>query len=225
MKCSFEFEAFRSNNRWIVVLAMASLVFIVSCTTVSNQVDRYESNYQQEYGAAIQDQNNPGLIHYEDEYVLMNLMLQPKAAMAFQILNKTGGSITIVWANVMYDVPRTGLIEAIPSGSLTSDPAPTGDPEQVLAQPAPVSFPGGLRGVGEIGQRDTVCLSAIHGAHAHPDGCNGGDKGLSLCVHVSSRRGYVFRGLQPGGRIGKRPAVLCGERWRGIDALFRQQGI
>jgi hypothetical protein len=99
---------------------MVSLAFIVSCTTVSNQVDRYEENYNQEYGAAIQEQNNPGLIHYEDEYVLMNLMLQPKANMAFQIMNKTTGTITIVWANVMYDVPRTGLIEAVPSGNLTS---------------------------------------------------------------------------------------------------------
>ena len=120
MKCSFEFEAFRSNNRWIVLLAMVSLFSLVSCTTVSNQVDRYESNYQQEYGAAMQDQDNPGLIHYEDEYVLMNLQLLPKAHMAFQILNKTGGTITIVWANVMYDVPRTGLVQAVPSGSLIS---------------------------------------------------------------------------------------------------------
>jgi hypothetical protein len=99
---------------------MVSLVFIVSCSTVSNQVDRYESNYQQEYGAAIQEQKNPGLIHYEDEYVVMNLAMLPKADMAFQIMNKTNGTITIVWANVMYDVPRTGLIEAVPSGSLTS---------------------------------------------------------------------------------------------------------
>jgi hypothetical protein len=120
MKCSFESKPFRSENLWIVLLAIVSLLFLFSCSTVSNQVDRYEENYNQEYGAAIQDQNNPGLIHYEDEYVLMNLMLQPKGAMAFQILNKTGGTITIVWANVMYDVPRTGLIEAIPSGSLTS---------------------------------------------------------------------------------------------------------
>jgi hypothetical protein len=120
MKYSYEIRALESGNRWTVLLAMVSLLFLVSCSAVSNQVDRYEENYNQEYGAAIQDQNNPGLIHYEDEYVLMNLMLQPKAAMAFQIMNKTGGTITIVWANVIYDVPRTGLIEAIPSGSLTS---------------------------------------------------------------------------------------------------------
>jgi hypothetical protein len=99
---------------------MVSLPFLVSCSTVSNQVDRFEENYNQEYGAALQDQDNPGLIHYKDEYVLMNLMLQPKATMAFHIMNKTAGTITIVWANVMYDVPRTGLIEAIPSGRLTS---------------------------------------------------------------------------------------------------------
>jgi hypothetical protein len=120
MKCSFEVEAFRSKNRWIVLLALVSLVYIVSCTTVSNQVDRYESNYQQEYGAAMQDEDNPGLIHYEDEYVVMNLAMLPKAVMAFQIMNKTSGTITIVWANVMYDVPRTGLVQAVPSGSLTS---------------------------------------------------------------------------------------------------------
>jgi hypothetical protein len=110
----------RLTNRWVVLFTMVSLLLLVSCSTVSNQVDRYEENYNQEYGAAIQDQNNPGLIHYEDEYVLMNLMLLPKADMAFQIMNKTGGTITIVWANVMYDVPRTGLVQAVPSGSLTS---------------------------------------------------------------------------------------------------------
>jgi hypothetical protein len=120
MKYSFEIGASRSDKRWTVLLAMVSLLFLVSCSTVSNQVDRYEENYNQEYGAALQDQDKPGLIHYEDEYVLMNLMLQPKAAMAFQIMNTTSGTITIIWANVMYDVPRTGLIEAIPSGSLTS---------------------------------------------------------------------------------------------------------
>jgi hypothetical protein len=120
MKALLQLQASRSDNRLTVLLAMVCLLFLVSCSTVSNQVDRYEENYNQEYGAAMQDQDNPGLIHYEDEYVLMNLMLQPNAAMAFQIMNKTGGTITIVWANVMYDVPRTGLIEAIPSGSLTS---------------------------------------------------------------------------------------------------------
>jgi len=120
MKCSLEIEAIQSKNRWTVLLVTVGLLLLASCSTVSNQVDRYEENYNQEYGAAIQDQNNPGLIHYEDEYVLMNLMLQPKAAMAFQILNKTGGTVTIVWSDVMYDVPRTGLIEAIPSGNLTS---------------------------------------------------------------------------------------------------------
>jgi hypothetical protein len=120
MKCSFEAEAFRLENRWNILLAMVSILFLVSCSAVSNQVDRYEDNYIQEYGAGMQDQDNPGLIHYEDEYVLMNLAMQPNADMAFQIMNKTTGAITIVWANVMYDVPRTGLIEAIPSGSLTS---------------------------------------------------------------------------------------------------------
>ena len=120
MKSTVDMKASLLASRWPVLLAVVSLLFLVSCSTVSNQVDRYEENYNQEYGAAIQEQNHPGLIHYEDEYVLMNLMLQPKAAMAFQIMNKTSGTITIVWANVLYDVPRTGLIEAIPSGSLTS---------------------------------------------------------------------------------------------------------
>jgi hypothetical protein len=110
----------RSGNRWIVLLAIVGLLILVSCSTVSNQVDRYEDNYIQEYGAGMQDQDNPGLIHYEDEYVVMNLMMQPNADMAFQIMNKTTGTITINWSDVMYDVPRTGLIEAIPSGSLTS---------------------------------------------------------------------------------------------------------
>jgi hypothetical protein len=99
---------------------MVSILFLVSCSAVSNQVDRYEDNYVQEYGAGMQDQDNPGLIHYEDEYVLMNLALLPKADMVFQIMNKTNGTITINWSDVMYDVPRTGLVQAVPSGSLTS---------------------------------------------------------------------------------------------------------
>jgi hypothetical protein len=119
MKASLQVHS-RSGNRWIVLLAIVGLLILVSCSTVSNQVDRYEDNYIQEYGAGMQDQDNPGLIHYEDEYVLMNLMMQPNADMAFQIMNKTAGTITINWSDVMYDVPRTGLIEAIPSGSLTS---------------------------------------------------------------------------------------------------------
>ncbi len=101
---------------WPVFFTAFGLLFFISCSTVSNQVDRYEENYNQEYGAAIQDQNNPGLIHCEDEYVLMNLMLQPKGAMAFQIMNKTDGGITINWNNVMYDVPRTGLVQAVSAG-------------------------------------------------------------------------------------------------------------
>jgi hypothetical protein len=120
MNSSSETGAFRSDNRWTVLLAMVSLLFLVSCSTVSNRVDRYESNYQHEYGAALQEQDNPGLIRYEDEYVLMNLALLAKGDMAFQIMNKTGGTITIDWADVMYDVPRTGLLQAIPSGSMTS---------------------------------------------------------------------------------------------------------
>jgi hypothetical protein len=120
MNYSNETGAFRSDNRWTVLLAMVSLLFLVSCSTVSNRVDRYESNYQHEYGAALQEQDNPGLIRYEDEYVLMNLALLAKGDMAFQIMNKTGGTITIDWADVMYDVPRTGLLQAIPSGSMTS---------------------------------------------------------------------------------------------------------
>lgn len=117
MKASLQIQALRSGNRWVVFCAVLCLHFLVSCSAVSNQVDRYESNYQQEYGAAIQDQNNPGLIHCEDEYVLMNLVLQPKGAMAFQIMNKTDGGITINWNEVMYDVPRTGLVQAVSAGA------------------------------------------------------------------------------------------------------------
>ncbi len=120
MNRSTETGAFRSDNRWTVLIGILGLLFLVSCSTVSNRVDRYESNYQQEYGAALQEQDNPGLIHYEDEYVLMNLALLAKGDMAFQILNKTSGTITINWADVLYDVPRTGLLQAIPSGSMTS---------------------------------------------------------------------------------------------------------
>jgi len=120
MRCLLEVAAYRPQNRLTVLLSMVSLLLLVSCSTVSNRVDRYESNYQHEYGAALQEQDNPGLIRYEDEYVLMNLALLAKGDMAFQIMNKTSGTITINWADVMYDVPRTGLLQAIPSGSMTS---------------------------------------------------------------------------------------------------------
>jgi hypothetical protein len=120
MKGSLHRQASQSGSLWTVLLAMVSLLLLVSCSTVSNRVDRYESNYQHEYGAALQEQDNPGLIRYEDEYVLMNLALLAKGDMAFQIMNKTSGTITINWADVMYDVPRTGLLQAIPSGSMTT---------------------------------------------------------------------------------------------------------
>ena len=71
MKGSLHRQASRSGSLWTVLLAMVGLLFLISCSAVSNQVDRYEENYNQEYGAALQDQDNPGLIHYEDEYVLI----------------------------------------------------------------------------------------------------------------------------------------------------------
>ena len=51
-------------------------MFLVSCTTVSNRVDRYESNYRYEYGAAEQDRKHPGAVHCDDEFVAMDLAMR-----------------------------------------------------------------------------------------------------------------------------------------------------
>jgi hypothetical protein len=106
--------------RWSVVSMMFGLLFLFSCTTVSNRVDRYESDYQQEYGPAEQAWKNTAVIHYEDEYVVMDLGMLDNASMAYQMTNKTSGSITIRWLDVLYEVPKTGPMGAVPEGDDTS---------------------------------------------------------------------------------------------------------
>ena len=94
-----------------------SLLFLVSCTTVSNRADRYESHYQQEYGPAEEARKNPGVIHCEDEYVVMDLAMRDfKFNMDFQIANKTGGSVSINWLSVLFELPKGGSSGAVPEG-------------------------------------------------------------------------------------------------------------
>lgn len=121
MNYSNETGAFRSDNRWTVLLAMASLLFLVSCSTVSNRVDRYESHYQQEYGPAEEAWKNPGVIHCEDEYVVMDLAMRDfKFNMDFQIANKTGGSVSISWLSVLFELPKGGSSGTVPEGADTA---------------------------------------------------------------------------------------------------------
>jgi hypothetical protein len=117
MRCLFEVAAYRPQYRLTVLLAMVSLIFLVSCTTVSNRVDRYESNYQHEYGPAEQAKKHPGVIHCEDEYVVMDLAMRDfKFNMDFQIANKTGGSVSINWLSVLFELPKGGSTGAVPEG-------------------------------------------------------------------------------------------------------------
>jgi hypothetical protein len=117
MRCLSEVAANRPQNRLTVLLAMVSLLFLVSCTTVSNRVDRYESNYQHEYGPAEQARKHPGVIHCEDEYVVMDLAMRDlKFNMDFQIANKTGGNVSINWLSVLFELPKGGSTGAVPEG-------------------------------------------------------------------------------------------------------------
>jgi hypothetical protein len=109
-----------ASLRWPVGFAILGLLFLISCTTVSSRVDRYESHYQQVYGPAEEAGKNPGVIHCEDEYVSMRLAMLDGANMDFQITNNTGGSITIHWLDVLYEVPKKGPMGAVPEGSDTS---------------------------------------------------------------------------------------------------------
>jgi hypothetical protein len=121
MRCLFEVTAYRPQNRLTVLLAMVSLLLLVSCTTVSNRVDRYESNYQQEYGPAEQAEKHPGMIHCEDEYAVMDLAMRDfKFNMDFQIANKTGGSVSINWLSVLFELPKGGSTGAVPEGADTT---------------------------------------------------------------------------------------------------------
>jgi hypothetical protein len=105
------------SRRWHVGFAILGLLLFISCTTVSNRVDRYESNYQHEYGPAEQARKHPGVIHCEDEYVVMDLAMRDlKFNMDFQIANKTGGNVSINWLSVLFELPKGGSTGAVPEG-------------------------------------------------------------------------------------------------------------
>jgi hypothetical protein len=121
VKYSCPIPSARSSHRWSLVFASLSILFFVSCTTVSNRVDRYESNYQHEYGPAEQSEKHPGVIHCEDEYVVMDLAMRDfKFNMDFQIANKTGGSVSINWLSVLFELPKGGSTGAVPEGADTT---------------------------------------------------------------------------------------------------------
>ena len=121
MKDSCPIPSRRLFHQLPVGFAILGLLFSVSCTTVSNRVDRYESNYQHEYGPAEQAEKNPGMIHCEDEYVVMDLAMRDfKFNMDFQIANKTGGSVSINWLSVLFELPKGGSTGAVPEGADTT---------------------------------------------------------------------------------------------------------
>jgi hypothetical protein len=143
MRCLFEVTAYRPQNRLTVLLAMVSLLLLVSCTTVSNRVDRYESNYQHEYGPAEQAQKHPGVIRCEDEYVLMFLgMRDVQFNMDFQIQNKTGGSVSINWLSVLFELPKGATTGAVPESGDTSVIPARGQSRSRFAPDQPLSLFG-----------------------------------------------------------------------------------
>jgi hypothetical protein len=104
-------------SRWPVLFALHGILCLCSCTAVDNRLDRYESNYQHEYAATIQDQNNPGVIHCEDEYVAMDLVMRDvKLDMDIRIVNRTGGSVSISWPAVLFELAKGPSAGTVPEG-------------------------------------------------------------------------------------------------------------
>ncbi|HET6488577.1 MAG TPA: hypothetical protein VFG28_02355 [Syntrophales bacterium] len=133
----------RSFNRLSAVLAVMCLLPLISCTTVSNRVDRYESNYQQEYGPAEQAQKHPGVIHCDDEYVAMDLAMQDvNFNMDMRIANKTGGSISINWLAVLFELPKGRSTGAVPEGGDTTVVPALGRSQHRFAPDQPLSLFG-----------------------------------------------------------------------------------
>ncbi|HTX98444.1 MAG TPA: hypothetical protein VMG09_00350 [Bacteroidota bacterium] len=118
-------RSLQSTIRCRAVLATLCLLFLVSCATVSNQIDRYEYNYEQEYGPAEEAKKHPGMIHCEDEYVAMDLAMQDvNFNMDMRIANKTGQSVSINWLAVLFELPKGQSTGTVPEdGNSTVIPA------------------------------------------------------------------------------------------------------
>lgn len=143
MNDSFQSPPARSSFRRSLILAGAGLLFLVSCTTVSNRADRYESNYRHEYGAVEQNRENPGVAHCEHEYVAMDLAMRDlKFSMDFRIANKTGGAVTVNWLSVLFELPKGQSTGAVPEGADTTVVPARGQSRYRFAPDQPISLFG-----------------------------------------------------------------------------------
>ncbi len=104
-----------------VMLAGMTLLLLLSCGVAHQEAQRYENRYTQMYGTDKPVAKNAAVIHFEDDYVVLDLrMLDVDGSMDFRITNKTGGTATITWLDVSYDVPKTGPMEAASAGGGTT---------------------------------------------------------------------------------------------------------
>jgi hypothetical protein len=104
-------------NRRAVILSGAALWFLLSCGVAHQEAQRYENRYTQMYGTDTHAGRNAAVVHFEDDYVVLDLkMLDVDGSMDFRITNKTRGTATITWLNVTYEVPKTGPMEAASAG-------------------------------------------------------------------------------------------------------------
>ena len=147
MKGLLPFRPGRPPVGWYAILAGLGLLILLSCTAVSNRVDRYESNYRYEYGAAEQAdeqaRKHPGVIRYEDEYVVMGLAMRDfKFNMDFRIVNKTGGAVTVNWLSVLFELPKGQSTGAVPEGDDTTVVSAQGRSEARFAPEQTVSLFG-----------------------------------------------------------------------------------
>ena len=126
-----------------VILAAIGLLFLVSCTTVSNRVDRYESNYRYQYGAAEQDRTHSGVVHCEDEFVAMDLAMRDfRFNMDFRVTNRTGGPVTVNWLSVLFEMPKGQSTGAVSEGGDTTVVAARGEARSRFAPEQDVSLFG-----------------------------------------------------------------------------------
>ncbi|MRR11438.1 hypothetical protein EG835_02930 [bacterium] len=147
MNGSLKFHPARSCARRPAILVGLCLLLLVSCTAVSNRVDRYESNYRYEYGAAEeadqQARKHPGVARCEDEYVAMGLAMRDfKFNMDFRIVNKTGGAVTVNWLSVLFELPKGQSTGAVPEGADATVVAAQGRSEARFAPEQTVSLFG-----------------------------------------------------------------------------------